>query len=162
VADEVVETRWLFGTVLDMLGISPSVAKATTNNVFAPPEDGEYFARSSIFGAHSCLTGKQYKLIKSPLSPAAKVPALGPGGGNGRGERQQTGSNRTTTATTLFDVLKDPGETRDLSKELPEVSRELRAKLDSLNEELSRRRETAPMPRINRDQLRELRALGYM
>jgi len=158
VVEDVVETRWLFATVLDMLGIRRATSQATANNVFSPP--GEPYARSSLgYGEQSCLTGKQYKLMEG--SDLRALPTARPGLRKKRGQARHPGP-ASTKETLLFDLLKDPGETRDLSGELPEVSQRLRSTLEAINDELSRRRETAPMPRLSEDQKRKLRALGYL
>jgi len=62
----------------------------------------------------------------------------------------------------LFDLIQDPRESRNLNAELPEVSHRLRSDLITLNDELARRSETTPMPRISPDQVRKLKALGYL
>ena len=161
VVDDVVETRWLFGTILEMLGIRRPASHATTHNLFSPPQDGEYYARSSLYGQQSCLTGKQYKLVEDPNLRRPILPTAPSDREAGRGQMRRIGPGHKRT-TMLFDLLRDPGETKDLSKELPEITRRLRSTLETINGELARREEHAPMPRLSEDQKRKLRALGYL
>jgi arylsulfatase A-like enzyme len=149
---EVVETRWLFGTLLNVLGIRRTITDSTAQDVFSPPQ-GESYARSSLYyGQLSCLTGVRYKLIAGPgLGKLLRE----------RGRNQKT-DRESKEERLLFDLLKDPGEKQDLSQEQPEVTRRLRSTLETVNGELEQRRETAPMPRMGGDLERQLKALGYL
>jgi len=158
--DDLVETRWLFGTILEVLGFPRPAAAAYS--LFSPPRDDGYHVRGSLYGGQqTCLIGRRYKLSKG-IDPAT-VPGLRKPWQRVSGRTQKAPTARPPGShDALFDLLKDPGETRDLSEELPEVSQRLRSTLEAINSELSRRRETAPMPRLSEDQKRKLRALGYL
>jgi arylsulfatase A-like enzyme len=161
VAEQVVETRWLFGTVLDMLGVRRSASQGTTHNVFSAPQDREYYARSSIYGHQSCLIGDQYKVIDGPSKRMQTLPTARSGPAGSVRTIRQTGTE-SSNKLMLFDLLQDPGESRDLSRDLPEVSHRLRSTLAKLNEELSRRGEKVTMPRLTEQQRRVLKNLGYL
>ena len=56
--DEPVETRWLFGTILDMAGVRRPAAEAATPNLFAPPQGDTYQVRGSLYNPReTCLLG---------------------------------------------------------------------------------------------------------
>jgi len=161
VVTEVVEARWLFGTILDMLGVGRSVRHVATENVFSPPPRGERYARSSVYGEQSCLIGNRYKLIEGEGRRRQTLPTAS-SGPRRDGRRRPRAGSRTREKGMLFDLRQDPLESRNLSAELPEVSHHLRSTLAALNEELARRSDTTPMPRLDPDQERKLKALGYL
>jgi arylsulfatase A-like enzyme len=159
--DDVVETRWLFGTLLEILGRGRLASGETTHDLFSPSQDGAHSVRSSLHGKKSCLVGRQYKLIKSePMSHTrARIHRVGVAGRAGRGPGRDSGPAKETM---LFDLLADPGEDRELSDELPELSRQLRSDLDALDERIASRSDTTSAPVSDRDHLREIKDLGYL
>jgi choline-sulfatase len=64
-----------------------------------------------------------------------------------------------TTRRELYDLANDPGETRDVSGEHPEVTLRLARELDAWSEDVPYFDETAD---LDRDQRERLRALGYL
>ncbi len=158
VVSDVVETRWLFGTILDMLGVGPSAARGSAHSLFAPQREGERYARSSLTNSQSCLIGSQYKLIKG--AHRRRLPPRE----HGFEEASQSGRPRRDPGrdALLFDLHSDPEESLDLSSDLPEIRSQLQSSLDSLDATLRSTARVQPMPRLNRDQLRRLRNLGYL
>ena len=122
--DDVVETRWLFATILDALDIPRPDAAASDHALFDPLQHDDYYVRSSLqltAGSRlklSCLVRGQYKLIK-----------------------------RQDGTTLLYDLLSDPAEARDLSAERPHLAGKYLAALDALDAPLNALRRTAPAPR---------------
>jgi arylsulfatase A-like enzyme len=158
VVSDVVETRWLFGTIVDMLGVGPPAARGSAHSLFAPERDGERYARSSLTNSQSCLIGSQYKLIRGAHRRSMPLPE------REFEEAAQSGRPRQDLArgAVLFDLHSDPEESLDLSSDLPEVKRRLQSSLDSLDARLRSTARAQPMPRLNRDQLRRLKDLGYL
>jgi arylsulfatase A-like enzyme len=144
-----VETRWLFGTVLDFVGLSP------------PPE------------AESCPSLLAEKpadadLMWSSTRPVLRAEDLGTDSGarvwlsTVVGERWKLIKDHIIGRIMLFDLLNDPGETRDLSADEPEIAGELEQTLDALEAELRGTRPAGPGPKPDEEQLRRLKALGYL
>ena len=67
--------------------------------------------------------------------------------------------DRLADSTELYDLEADPGETRDLAEEEPQVVRGLQADLQRY---LATSVEAVKLPRLTKEQLKELRALGYL
>lgn len=161
VADDVVETRWLFGTLLDLLGVTPPVGRAATHNLFAPPQGREQYARSSngYGGAESCLIGWPYKLIKG--EHRVQMGDVGPGSDHQRGEPRPD-RRAAGRGISLFDLRNDPGETRDLSGERPDLAKRLLASLETLNEKIASEARAEAMPPLSPEHSRRLHDLGYL
>jgi arylsulfatase A-like enzyme len=158
--DDVVETRWLFGTILDMLGVPRPASDTSTYSIFAPPR-GDYYVRSSLHRLGSCLIGQQYKLINGAQWPLPGGVAHRPGKGTAS-VRESRGRPAAKKRTVLFDLLQDPHETQDISDTHPDIAHHLSSILNGLDNDLSKRAKAAPTPALNRDQLRNLRDLGYL
>jgi len=62
---------------------------------------------------------------------------------------------------TLYDLDRDPGETRDLSREQPAVAAALRAQLLGLSVDRPEKHSADGASRLDAETLRKLRALGY-
>lgn len=77
-----------------------------------------------------------------------------------RTERYKLLSNEHTGETMLFDLVEDPGETRNLAAEEPEILRELVAEKDAWLETLPVSAEE--VRRLSREEVERLEALGYL
>jgi hypothetical protein len=62
----------------------------------------------------------------------------------------------------MFDLENDPGETRDCSGEHPERRRELEAMLERMDAEVRAGAPSKPVPEADEEQMRRLKALGYL
>ena len=62
----------------------------------------------------------------------------------------------------LFDLLEDPGETRDVSAEKPEDANRLDEALEALDAEVSKGASNRRLPKPTEEQLRRARDLGYL
>jgi hypothetical protein len=184
IIDGPVETRWLFHTTLDVLGVSPPDQDGSVHNLFALPRDDERYVRSSNHdGEMSCLTGRRYKLIRSAAPPRGQSPLLrgsdvtpmrlqgGPDlhgvprhmrGTGDMASRMREARLPRGGGAMLFDLLDDPRETCDLRDERPDVMGQLLASLESLDADIRGTADSPEMPRLNRDQRRRLRDLGYL
>ena len=74
--------------------------------------------------------------------------------------RFKSSHRREDGAVLLFDLARDPGETRDVAAAHPEVVARHRARIEELSERLSARR--AVVERLTEDDRERLRALGYL
>ena len=146
-----VETRWLFRTVLDFLGIEPP-----EDTPDMPPlageksrSDREHLVRSSTHpaqdpaaqatgaGAHvwlSCLVGERWKLI----------------------------TDHNMGRSMLFDLDSDASETNDRFDDQPKVSSELQLTLEKCDAELRTASGGPPASAAGEEHLRRLRDLGYL
>jgi len=144
-----VETRWLFGTILDFVGLAPPSSLSSTPSLLAEVSAEETLVRSSTHPVRrvrdpgtsvgkrvwlTCLVGERWKLIKDHLT--------------GRGM--------------LFDLLSNPGETRDCSEDRPDLRGELEETLDSWDAQVREGAPTGPRPRVDAEQIRRLKSLGYL
>jgi len=140
-----VETRWLFDTMLGVAHATAPREQRPSHALLAANESDEYRVRAATHpmpelgdGARhpwlSCLAGPRYKLIKDHLAGSV----------------------------TLFDLATDPGETRDLSDDRPELASQLRRTLETWDAQVSKRASTQPPPRMTEEQRRRLRDLGYL
>lgn len=143
-----VETRWLFPTILNIVRADPPSGSASSSDLFAPCENGEYWVRSStrpqplstlregsVAGIWlSCLVSDRYKLIRDHA--AQKV--------------------------LLFDLVRDPRETTDISAAQPDLARRLACHLREVDGELGAAPVAPKRPRLDREQVRRLRDLGYL
>jgi len=144
-----VETRWLFGTVLDFLGLPDRTGQASCPSLLGDPSDAESLVRSStrpvshlgdhgtLAGKHvwlSCVFAEQWKLIK----------------------------DHVTGRLTLFDLSSDPAESQDRAADRPAVTSELERRLDDWESELHGGAPAGPPPRVDPEQLRQLESLGYL
>jgi arylsulfatase A-like enzyme len=148
VVSDPVETRWLFGTLLEIAGLRPTADAADDPSLLAPGEGPEPYMRSStcprgrtgVEGSTkpsvwlSCLTGRQYKLIEDHL--------------NGR--------------TMLFDLPEDPRELRNLSQEQTETTDLLRQALAARDATLLGTGAAGPATQISEAETRRLKSLGYL
>ena len=148
VVSDPVETRWLFGTLLEIAGLRSADGTADDPSLLALGEGSERYVRSSTCprgrtGVEetrkpsvwlSSLTDKQYKLIEDHL--------------HGR--------------TMLFDLLEDPRELRNLSQEQAETADLLRQALAARDATLLGTGGAGQAPRISEAEARRLKSLGYL
>jgi arylsulfatase A-like enzyme len=78
-----------------------------------------------------------------------------------RGQYKLYYSNRAEPNHVLFDLEADPGETRDVTAEHPELAAELRRVLDERDAAVQARQE-APAVKLDPEEAARLRALGYL
>jgi arylsulfatase A-like enzyme len=78
-----------------------------------------------------------------------------------RGRYKLYYSNRAEPNYVLFDLEADPGETRDVTEEHPELAAELRRVLDERGAAVQARQE-APAVKLDPEEEAQLRALGYL
>ncbi len=147
--DRLVETRWLFGTVLGFLGLPDRTGQASCPSLLRDPSEADVLVRSSTrpvghLGEHgtragkhvwlSCVVAERWKLIR----------------------------NHLTGRVALFDLAADPAERQDCSAESPAVTSEPEHRLDDWESELRGRDPPRPHPRADPEQLRQLEDLGYL
>ena len=78
------------------------------------------------------------------------------------GERYKLIEDHLHGRTMLFDLLEDPRELQNLSDDLPEVSQPLAQALAVRDAPLFGTGAAGPAPRISEDEVRRLKALGYL
>jgi arylsulfatase A-like enzyme len=144
VIDRPVETRAIFTTVLDSLDVAAPAGHEYPVSLLAPASSA--VVRSSSRALMSAGLGaprnvwltsaldSRWKLIKVHLDDRAM----------------------------LFDLDRDPGETRECSADHPEQRSRLEQELDHLDREVRGRAAGAPTPEAHEEQKRKLKALGYL
>ena len=78
------------------------------------------------------------------------------------GERYKLIEDHLQGRTMLFDLLEDPRELQNLSRERPEISDPLKQALAAGDAALLGTAGAGPAPRISEDEVRRLKALGYL
>ncbi len=150
VVERPVETRALFGTVLECADVELPAGRPYLTSLLSPDPGGAALVRSAcyttVFGIGgrmlpeptqcwwTCLQDDRWKLIKAHL------------GGH----------------SFLFDLAQDPGETRNCKAENEERWREFEKELDRLDAEVRRRAPAGPRPEVSEGHKQRLRALGYL
>ena len=155
VRDDVVETRSVFSTALERLGLRLPASPVPPPTLTTARKEGQAFARSSARGVGSCLIGPRYKLVEGSGALGARVTLKAP---PGAGWRQLAAGRREV----LFDLLHDPRETTNLSLMRPDVTSRLRASLEAIARGLRPQASRASRSTLDQDQLRKLRDLGYL
>lgn len=141
--DEVVETRAVFGTVLDVLDVDFASA-ARGRSVLGPQEQ----------------SGKAFSIVWLPDSKLewgkhVRLSSL-------RDGRWKLIRDYTRDVALLFDLEADPRERRDVSAEEPEVLQRMRTVLETWTSEQENRGGAATTVAIDPDQARMLEELGYL
>jgi arylsulfatase A-like enzyme len=145
---EPVETRWLFGTILDLVGVRAPGKAASARSVFTQPGEKAGLVRTSTYPRPpvtddpslervvrlSCVIDSKYKLIK----------------------------DHTKDRISLFDLENDPAETRDLSADMADRARELRTTLEAWDRELQEATPSRQMPELTDAERQRLKSLGYL
>jgi arylsulfatase A-like enzyme len=141
-----VETRWLFGTMLDAAHATAPHRQRPSPTLFAAPGSDRHHVRTATHPMPegggsasrqpwlSCLIGDRYKLIRDHLAGSVR----------------------------LFDLAADPGESRDLSHDRPGLTSQLCQALETWDAEVSRGAATRRPPRLTEEELRRVRDLGYL
>jgi arylsulfatase A-like enzyme len=155
VRDDVVETRSLFSTALERLGLRLPVSPVPPPTLTTARKEGQDFARSSARGVGSCLTGPRYKLMEGGGSRGAGLTLKAPPDADWR----QLAAGRRQV---LFDLLRDPRETTNLSLMRPDIASRLHASLEAIARGLRPQANRASRSRLDDEQLRKLRDLGYL
>ncbi len=159
--DDVVETRWLFATILNLLHIGRPKSTTPSFDLFDPPHGDDDLARASNHEPpQSCLIGRRYKMVRNldkadsppgrpalrPSRPAANWRGL-PGG-----------------EAWFFDLQIDPGEKHDLTSDHPALATRSLSALKAMDGKLGARDLTAAagVGAPTRDQIRRLKDFGYL
>jgi arylsulfatase A-like enzyme len=143
--DEVVETRAVFGTVLDVLDLDFAAAAR---------------ARSLLRPQGGAEAGKAFSIVWLPDSKLewgkhVRLSSL-------RDGRWKLIRDYTRDRTMLFDLESDPRELRDLSGEQSEIAARMRAVLETWTNEQQNRGGEATTVSIDPEQARMLKELGYL
>ncbi len=144
-----VETRWLFRTILDVLGVRSPLDEASC---------------PSLLGRH----GEDGAAVRSSTHPVLRAEDLGADSGARvwlscviRG-RWKLISDHLLRRTGLYDIESDPAERRDVIRERPDLGSRLAATLEALDAEVARGSAPAAAPEPDDEQIRRLRSLGYL
>jgi arylsulfatase A-like enzyme len=146
-----VETRWLFRTVLDFLGLEPPEDRADLPSL-----------------AHESLSGSGEHSVRSSTHPAQSPAdeAMSPGAhvwlSSLVDERWKLIVDHNLGRSMLFDLGSDAGERDDQLEWRPEIGARLAAALRRLDSasDMAPRGPSGPGP--SEEHLRRLRALGYL
>jgi arylsulfatase A-like enzyme len=146
VVDEVVETRRVFATILDTLGVEfGRDARAPGLLASAASEDAQHAAFSMVWLPDAKPQwGKKFKI--------ASV----------RTKRFKLVKDYTRDVTELFDLQADPSEARDASQDAPEHRKELELAVDAWVAEMQKSAGEVPLMELDDATRERLHELGYM
>jgi len=152
VVKEVVETRAIFSTILDYIGLGWSSSGQVMSLLPVISISQDKRVTNHSFEAYSVEGFKD----TVEASGAADLFSL-------RTSKWKLIINKEQSWTALYDVEVDPGETKDLSAELPERLNELRDKLNKWISEIesSVSIRKAPLLHPSQDKIDFMRQLGY-
>jgi arylsulfatase A-like enzyme len=149
VISQPVGTRWLFGSLLELLGIPSPDTLGGAPSLFAVEDiGGEEHVRSST--RPRGRTG-----VEGSLKPTIWLSSL-------TGKRDKLIEDHLRGRTMYFDLLRDPGELADLSERQPETTARLRRMLAARNDGLLDMGETGAAATVSEDELQRLKSLGYL
>jgi arylsulfatase A-like enzyme len=146
-----VETRWLFRTVLDFLGLEPPEDRADLPSL-----------------THDSLSGREEHLVRSSTHPAQSPidEATSPGAhvwlSSLVDERWKLIVDHNLGRSMLFDLGSDAGEQDDQLERRPEIGARLSAALQRVDSALDRAPRDPSGPGPSEEHLRRLRDLGYL
>ncbi len=148
----VVENIDLLPTLLDLVAVAPPAGLEGRSLVpWLAREEPGGTALAEVYGREQggeilSLRTDQYRFV---YNPNGVTPQCSP-----------NGSRYPIASEQLFDLAADPGETRDLAAELPEVAAELRREL--LERYGPRGPSKPPLRATDKETVERLRALGYV
>jgi len=148
VVSDPVETRWLFGTLLEIAGLLSADGAADDPSLLRPAEGSEQYVRSSTFPRGR--TG-----VEGSTRPTVWLSGL-------VGERYKLIEDHLHGRTMLFDLLEDPRELRNLSQEQTETADLLRQALAARDAALLGTGAAGQAPRMSEAEARRLKSLGYL
>jgi arylsulfatase A-like enzyme len=148
VVSDPVETRWLFGTLLEIAGLRSADGTADQPSLLRRAEGPEHYVRSS-----TCLRGRTG--VEGSTRPTVWLSGL-------VGERYKLIEDHLHGRTMLFDLLEDPRELRNLSQEQTETAALLRQALAARDAALLGTGGAGQAPRMSEAEARRLKSLGYL
>ncbi len=154
---DVVETRSVFSTVLDCLGIDFGSRSRPKGLLPAPSKQSKTPAvgELAVAGAEHAFSMVWLPDAKPKWGKQFEIASL-------RTPRWKLIDNITRKVYELFDIAADPGEKHDLSGSEPEVFKNLRAELDAWIENQELHAGDLPHAESGGDNASRLKSLGYM
>jgi arylsulfatase A-like enzyme len=144
-AETVVETRAIFGTVLDALQLD-FAAEAREHTLLAPRGADDGVAFSTLWLSKEVPRPGMRRFRSSSL----------------REGRWKLIRDYTRDRVHLFDLEADPREHEDLADRRPEIRDRMRSTLEAWTQEQQNRSGEAPPAALDPDEVERLRALGYL
>ena len=145
VIDRPVETRFLFGTMLDAAHVSlPRRPRPPT--LFDPTDSGEPRVRSATHPMPGEGEGPTAGVWLTCLATA----------------RHKLIADHVSGSVTLFDLAADPAETHNLNRDMPELASHLTQALETWNAEVRAGSPAPSQPRLSERELRRIKDLGYL
>jgi arylsulfatase A-like enzyme len=161
VVAEPVETRAIFATLLQELGIAavlPGSSNLAGRTLYDPAESLAPLMRGEV--SQSRMPKEVYSEVWLPDAP------------RGSGKRIRSSSVRTSDwklvrdhtrgFEALYDLSADPGETTNAAKWHPEKRSELATRLESWLQRMDREGSVTPTSELSHQERERLRALGYL
>ena len=143
-----VETRALFSTVLDVLGLSPPAGRPAS--LLSGDDRRQTMARSAN---HTKASGANGVMFPEPVD--VWWTSL-------QDERWKLIKEHLRGRSMLFDLASDPGERRNCAADNPQQKERLERELDRMDVEVCRRSPGQPAPQAGEEQKRRLKSLGYL
>ncbi|HUR29509.1 MAG TPA: sulfatase [Planctomycetota bacterium] len=158
--DDVVETRAVFSTVLDCLGVD-FAARSRPKGLL--PAESRVAKEAQVPGEPPKAEAAEPRAFSMVWLPDAKprwgkqfqIASL-------RTARWKLIHHITRDVRELFDLAADPGEKKDLAAEVPDVFRDLTAELDAWVAGQKLHATDLPRATIGSERMDRMRSLGYM
>ncbi|MDH4179686.1 MAG: sulfatase, partial [Armatimonadota bacterium] len=145
-----VETRALFTTVLEFLCVPPPPGRALPASLLSDRGSERSLVRSSTYTLVTAEAGRRF-----PEPVNLWWTSLQDG-------RWKLIKEHLRGRALLYDLSRDPGETRECSGEYPEQRNRLERHLDQLDVEAQSAAPTRPVPEADEEHQRRLKSLGYL
>jgi len=145
-----VETRSLFGTVLQCAGVDPPADRPFPSSLLAPDLAGPALVRSACYTTIVAVAGRP---LANPVECWWTCV---------QDDRWKLLKEHFGGRSFLFDLAADPGETRNCKEENPDCCGKLERELNRLDAEVRRRAPAGPRPEMSEAHKQRIRALGYL
>lgn len=145
-----VETRALFTTILDFLGVPPPDGRAAPTSLLSDDPTDPILVRSATY---TLVSGEAGRPFREPVNLWWTCVQDG---------RWKLLKEHLRGRALLYDLASDPGETNECSGEYPEHRKRLERQLDRLDAYVQHGGPSGAEIKADEEQQRRLRSLGYL
>jgi len=150
IVSHAVETRALFTTILDFLGVPPPDGRAAPTSLLSDDPTDPILVRSATY---TLVSGEAGRRFREPVNLWWTCVQDG---------RWKLLKEHLRGRALLYDLAGDPGETNECSGEYPEHRKRLERQLDRLDAYVQHGGPSGAGLKADEEQQRRLRSLGYL